>query len=266
MELNFDREKIKFTKDICRSEFHNNLLEEEYHEIIEKHDLLNDHLHIDLSYMYEKEESLELGLYITNNSEQEIHIIKLPISLYEKSRKIYDKNIDIMKNIMPKKSIFIEIDIKNILSDKKYDIQDIKLEVGDLNQIANYPYINIDIDNIPKFNVYKRNREINNFLNNLSIIRNNELRLDIFKVGEVEDGFCIIFLIRNSSKNKINIKSIPLTIHTGSDYIIYKGTQIFKNSLNIDSNKGIFYSITIPFTQMAKIKGDDLSKYKVEFK
>ena len=267
METLKEKSEIKFIKELYRSEFHNNLLDSEYIDLTKKNNFIDEHLHINLVYISEKEEELEIGAYITNNSNRDIQLKNLPICLYKDNIKVFEKIYSINKSVESKQATFIELTIPLILSLKGKGYENIDINFGDGRSIAKYPYVNIDIKELPRINGYKSYREMKKFIKTLPTIRKNELRVDNFKVGEVEDGFCIIALFRNSSNKELNIKSIPLKVYTDTNILVYTGVyNINNNGLKLGGNKGKFYTIVIPFENFFKVDNQDLSKYIVEFK
>lgn len=258
---------IKLANERCQSDFYNNLLKDEFNNIILNKNINNNYIQITNSFIFENKDSLEIGLYITNLSNKEIHIKRLPLKMYIDEDTVNSFVVDINKNIGSKEAIYKEIklskdeSLNNINKEKAY------ICIDNLNKIKRFNYIDIDIKKLPKIDGYKSNREMKKFLRTLSKIEEDEFRIDVFKVGEVEEGFCILALARNSSDREINIKSLPITVYMENGLMIYKGIyRINDNSLSVGAYKGKFYSIVIPFNNFLKVEGYDLSKYKVEFK
>ncbi|MCB2286358.1 SLAP domain-containing protein [Clostridium algidicarnis] len=257
---------IVLSKEIYESDFHHELLKEELQKMLSNKQLKSNHVNMYCSYVYENDEYISMGIYLINNSDKDILINKLPLSICNKKEKIFDYTIDINKTIFTNNAIFKEISILKSDLALSYNIDDIYIEFDDLKKINKYPYINIEIDNMPKVNGYKSYREGKKFLKNLSNIEENQFSIDIFKVGQVEEGFCIIALFRNSSSKAINIKSIPLTVLVSENLPVYKGVyNINDDGLIIESNKGKFYSIIIPLESFIQIDYEDMSKYIVKF-
>jgi|GEM_PF-3820366 len=266
MELLKEKSEMKFIKELYRSEFFNELLELEYSQIIKDNTFLKDHIHINLAYISKSDDDLELGVYITNNSEVEVNIKALPIALYEKDIKIFETIAELLKDIPSKKAIFFQVIIPNIIKLEEVNSKDFRVDFGDLSTVSQYPLVDVDVNNMPKINGYKSHREMKKFLKLLPTIKKDQLTIDVFKVGQVEEGFCIIALFRNSSSKAINIKSIPLTVLVSENLPVYKGVyNINDDGLIIESNKGKFYSIIIPLESFIQIDYEDMSKYIVKF-
>ncbi|MBB6713509.1 SLAP domain-containing protein [Clostridium gasigenes] len=257
---------IVLSKEIYESDFHHQLLKEELGKMLSNEELESMHFHMYNSYIYENDEYIDMGIYLINNSEKDLLVNSLPLSIYNKEEKAFNYNIHINKTILKNNAIFKEIKILKSDLNRSYNIDDLYVVLDDIKNINKYKYINIEIDNIPRINGYRGYRESKKFLKNISNIEENQFSIDIFKVGEVEEGFCIIALFRNSSSKDLNIKSIPLTVYTDSKILIYKGIyNINDDGLKVEGNKGKFYSIVIPFENFLKIDNHDLSRYIVKF-
>lgn len=258
---------ISFRKETYESDFYHNLLQEEFKNIIYNNDIINKRLHIFSSYSYENEYEIEFGVYIINSSLDNIVIKNLPFCLYNNETKIYNQQVFINKTIESNSAIFIEIKIKKEDIKEEYKLEDISISIDEINSIKKFPHINVNMDDIPRSEDYTNYRDLKKFLKNISVIQENQLCIDIFKTGELDGGFCIIALFRNSSPNSINIKSIPLTITNDIDLMIYKGVfKIEDSSLYIEGNKGKLVVINIPGEEFPIIEGQNLSKYKVYIK
>lgn len=264
---NIYNSNIKLVNERYQSDFYNNLLKNEFNDIILNQKNNANYIQIANSFIFENTDSLEIGLYISNLSNKEIHIKRLPLKIYINEEIVKNFVVDINKNISSKEAIYKEV---KLLKDEKLnniDTNKIYICIDNLNKVKRFNYIDIDIKKLPKIDGYRSNREMKKFLTNLSKIEEDEFRIDVFKVGEVEEGFCIIALARNSSDREISIKSLPITVYMGNGLMIYKGIyNINDNSLSVGPYKGMFYSIVIPFSNFLKIEGQDLSTYKVEFK
>ena len=267
MDKTIKKQEIQLIKDRLKSDFHNELLNKEYAEKIYKDNFSKNHIHINLSYIHENEEHVDFGMYISNNSNKDILIKKFPLVFCEDEIIKLEKYIEINKEISKYEAIHIEFKISKVELVNVQEYKNIKVYISQNLEVDKYPYVKIDMDDIPRINGYRNHRAMKKFIKNLSTIRKDELRIDVFKVAEAENGFGIISLFRNSSDKEVNIKSLPISVYTSHGLLIYKGVYtINDNSLKIDSNKGKLYYIEIPFTNLLKIEGHDLSTYKVEFK
>ncbi|MBU3209369.1 SLAP domain-containing protein [Clostridium algidicarnis] len=258
--------EIKIYKQVYESDFIYDLRKKELEKIILETELIDNHLTVHNSYVYINEGVMEVGAYLINNSNKVLDIKTIPISAYCDKKLVGIMDVDINKVIKSKEAIFKEIKFTDNNLHSKQINEEVSLGFGELNSIKKYPHLNIDINELPKVNGYKSYREGKKFLKNLSNIEENQFSIDIFKVGQVEEGFCIIALFRNSSSKAINIKSIPLTVLVSENLPVYKGVyNINDDGLIIESNKGKFYSIIIPLESFIQIDYEDMSKYIVKF-
>lgn len=257
--------QISLKKEIHESEFYYDLLKEEFQQILYNKDLRNNHINIYSSYVYEDEEYIEFGVYFINVSKIDIVLNTLPLAVYNEDNLIYKEGFEINKIVEGNSAIFKEIKVPKDSINNSYKISNLSIGIEGIRSIKKYPYINVEIKNLPKTKDYVNYRELKKFINNLPVIEEDELCIDIFRVGEIEEGFYIIALFRNSSNRNINIKSIPLTVENPSDLLIYKGVFTSnEDSLNILSNSGKIMVITIPRNEFNFVDGEDFSKYKVK--
>lgn len=261
------KRELKLIKETYISDFHYNLINEEFQKKLYNKELKNNNIILYSSYVYEDEENIEFGIYLINTSNKEIDLKSINISIYNLEKNIYTEKFIINRNIDKKSAIFREFKVirKNIK--ESYSIDNLSLAINDINNIKKYPYINIDIKNFPEIKNKYSNREIKKFIKNLPTIDNNKLSIDIFRVGEIKEGFYIIALFRNSSDRDISIKSIPLTIENQLNLLIYKGVFSVNNeSLDIQGNSGKIKVIVIPRGEFPFIEGQNIESYKVFIK
>ncbi len=258
---------IKLIREMHQSKFYNDLLEDELKNIMSDKNIYYNHIQLKISFVCDNEDFIQIGIYIVNSSNKDIYLKKIPLIIHITEEKYERYILEINREINAEQALFKEIIIAKDSECINIDKSKVSVYIDELNKIKKYPYIEIEIEKLPKVNGYRINREIKKFLKNVPEIEANQLRIDVFKVGEVEEGFCIIPLIRNSTDRELLIKSIPITVYTESGLMIYKGIyNINDNSLSVGAAKGRFYEIIIPFNVFLKVEEQDLSKYIVEFK
>lgn len=257
---------IQLKREVFESEFIYNLKQKELNKIILEKQIKSKSINIYDSYVFNNEKTTSIGLYIINTSNKEVAINCLPIKIIAGNNIIHKMNLKIDYFIRSNEAIFHEIVISD-LNTEAYEYKYIEILIDDEYLIRKNNLVDIDLNDIPKITGYRNNREMKKFIKGLSTIKKDELRIDVFKVAEAENGFGILSLFRNSSDKKVNIKSLPISVYTSHGLLIYKGVYtINDDSLKIESNKGKLYYIEIPFSNFLKIEGHDLSTYKVEFK
>lgn len=261
-----DKKKFKLIREYDRSEFHNELLVDEYKELIENNLFIDDNLHINTVYLVENDYEYEVGIYITNNSNKEILIKEIPIILKSKTKIFKEKILFIDKNIDAHQAIFVEVKLHKKEFVEMLDINSCDIELGNTNLLNRYNYTKIKFDGLEKVREKLGYREIKKFIKNLPLIEEDSLALNVFATDEVEEGFLMIILFRNTSKEDINIKSIPFEVYTENDLLIYKNNFISDDGISIPKYTGIFKIIVIPRNEFPIFNGEKLNNYKIIIK
>lgn len=260
-----DNLNLSLKKEVYESDFYYSLLKEELDKVISDNNIEYNKIHILTSFKYVDEYDIQFGIYIINTSKKIIQVNNIPLCIYDGDKKIYSEEFLINKIVYSNEAVFIEIKINKEYIKEKYDFDNISLSIDDINSIRKYPYINIDISNVPKIKDYVTYRAMKKFLKDLSIMDKNQLVIDVFASGEIEEGFFIIVLFRNSSSEDINIKSIPLEIYTGDDLIFYKNYfSLLDGGIKVPSYSGLFKVIVIPKDEFQGVEGEDSDTYKVK--
>lgn len=248
-----------------KSDFYNKLLFEEYNELKKNNIFIDNHLHINISYLIENDYEYEFGVYITNNSNNEILIKEIPIIIKNNNNLLKERVLSLNKNLKSFEATFVEIKFDKNDFDEDFNIDLVNIEFGNINEFIRNNYIKIDFDGIDKIRDKAGYSEIKRFLKDLTFMKENELAIDIFRVGEIEDGFYIIALFRNSSNREINIKSIPITVENNINLLIYKGVfEVNDDSLTIKGISGKLKVIVIPRTEFPFIDGEVIEEYNVK--
>lgn len=251
-------------RELNKSDFYNNLLIEEYNNLKKNNKFIDNHLYINVVYLIENDYEYEFGVYITNNSNNEIFVKEIPVVIKIDDLIIEDKILSINKNLNSFEATFLEIKLNKDTFNEKLNINLFNIEFGNINQFIKKNYVKIEIEEIEEIRDKAGYSEIKKFLKNLTFIEKDQFAIDIFKVGEIEEGFFIIALFRNSSNKDVNIKSIPLTIENNSNLLIYKEVfTVNDDSLNIKANSGKLKAIVIPRKEFPFVQGEKLEEYNV---
>ncbi|WP_195429119.1 SLAP domain-containing protein [Clostridium sp. D46t1_190503_E9] len=260
-----DKSDFKLIKESNRSDFYNDLLIDEYKEVVANNSFIDNHLHINTVYLVENDYEYEVGIYITNNSDREIFLRDLPIVLRLGDKVLKEEILSLEKNISSFEAVYIEVKFDKNDFIENFDINDCDIELGDTNSLNKYNYVKINFDGLDKVREKSGYREIKRFIKNLPLIEEGSIALDVFASGEIEEGFFIIVLFRNSSSEDINIKSIPLEIYTGDDLIFYKNYfSLLDGGIKVPSYSGLFKVIVIPKDEFQGVEGEDSDTYKVK--
>lgn len=249
-----------------RSKFLNDLLKDEYSNLVKNNYFVDNHIVINNSYIIENEDIYELGIYITNNSNKSLFLKELPISLVYNKEKLITKTLKLDNKIDGNEAIFLEVQFsKEEISEKIENIDDLSISVREFNNINRFIYKDIDYLGLDKVRETSSYKEIKKFIKNLSLVEKGKLALDIFTCGEIEEGLFIVVLIRNYYNDSIAIKSLPLEIYTEDNNLFYKNTVLFNdNGIEIEANAGVFKVILIPKNEIELIYNENSHSYKVK--
>lgn len=259
------KKDLKLIKETYISEFHYDLINEEFQKSLYNNKLKNNNITLYSSYVYEDEEKIEFGIYLINTSKKNVELKSINISIYNLDNNIYTEEVLINKDIEIGSAIFREFKVSKENIKEEYIIDNLSLSIGNINNIRKIPYINIDIKNLPDIKDKYNNRDVKKFIKALPAIEEEQICIDIFRVGEIEEGFYIITLFRNSSDREINIKSIPITVENNRNLLIYKGVfEVNDNSLAIKGRSGKLKVIVIPRTEFPFIDGEVREEYNVK--
>lgn len=259
--------KFTLLKEFSRSNFYNNLLEEEYSNLIQNNKFIESYLYINKAYFVESDYEYELGIYLTNNSIKKIFLKEIPFRLKYKEKIIKTFSININKTIESFQGIFLEFKFQKEDLKEEFNLNDIDIEFGKISKVDKLECIDIDFKGLDSIKDHSAYREIKKFIKKLPEIEVDTLDLDVFASGESEDGFFIIILIRNSSSENIKINSIPFELYTKDDLIFYKNYfSSLDKGIEVPAYTGVFKVIFIPKEDIPEILGETLDTIKVKIK
>ena len=260
-----EKKEFSLIEEKFRSQFLNELLKGEYNDLVRNNYFVENHIIINNSYIIENDDIYEIGVYITNNSNKDLFLRELPISLVYNKKKLLNKTLKLNNKIKGNQAIFLEVEFnKNEISEEIENINDIGISVGDFSNISRFIYREIDYLGLEKVRESSSYKEIKKFIKNLSLIERGKIALDVFTSGEIEEGLFIIVLIRNYYDESISIKSLPLEVYTENNHLFYKNTVVFNdNSIEVEKNTGIFKVIVIPKDEINLIYNENSHCYKI---
>lgn len=151
------------------------------------------------------------------------------------------------------------------LEENEIEVEDIDVFINDNKVVKKYPYIDIDIKNMPKVSQYKSYRMVKNKIKNIPIAKLDEVKIDIINVVNDINGLSILTLMRNSCEKDINIKSLPIEVYNELGLLIYKGIYSNENGIKIKNKTGIINCITIPWNEFITVKAKEIRDFKVKF-
>lgn len=261
-----DFNNVEMKSKIHESEFLKEFLKHELFDVLKDKELRSNNLYIYKSYIYEKEDYIEIGIYIINTSKKDILVKSVPLVVTCGENKI-NKVLHVEEEIKTAQAVFKELRIKKILLEEFYDLNSFEINIGNLNNLEKYEPIELEFNIEPKFKGYIIKREFNKFIANLPKINENSLAINIFKKMYIEDGYFISLIIRNSFIKDLNIGTLPIVITTSNNLIIYESVIKFENnSCLIPANKVVMKNILIPFKEILLLPKHDGMDFKILFK
>ena len=261
-----DFNDIEIKTGVHESEFLKEFLKDELSRVLKHKELKNNKLYIYKSYVYEKEEYIEFGVYIINTSEKDIFIKTLPLAISDGKEKV-NKALEVQENIKIGQAIFRELKVNKSLISYDFNLDDLEVLISNLNSLEKYEPIELELNIEPKFRGYITKREFNKFMSGLPRINEESLAINIFKKAYVEDGYFISLVLRNSSSKDLYIETLPIVVTTSNDLIIHESVIKFeKNNCLVPSNKAILKNILIPFEEFPLLPKYNGMDFKVFFK
>lgn len=254
-------------KENSRSEFYNNLLKKEYEILVKDIEFINNYIYINTTYFIENDYEYEAGIYLTNSSNKNIYIKKLPFILKNNDGVLKKIIVQVDKDIKEYEGIFIEIKIQKDEFNKELSIDNLKIEIDKINKIRTYNSIDINIEGLEKIRELSAYRDIKKFIKRLPQIEEDTIDLQVFESGESDRGFFIIIFIRNASSEDITINSIPFELYTHDDLIIYKNYfKSLDDGINVKAFSGVFKVIFLSKEDVPDILGETLDTIKVKIR
>lgn len=129
-----DFNNVEMKSKIHESEFLKEFLKEELFNVLKNEELRSNNLYVYKSYIYEKEEYIEIGIYIINTSKKDILVKSLPLVITCGENKI-NKVLHVEEEIKTAQAVFKELRIKKILLEEFYDLNSFEINIGNLNNL-----------------------------------------------------------------------------------------------------------------------------------
>lgn len=256
---------ISFQEDIKKSEYFNNLVASEFREISTKDKFLKDAISLRQQYVYHNDEIIEFGLFLINNTSSNMYLEELPFFLNGPKGKIKVLNYEIKKNIEKNKAAFIEIIINNDLEINEEDYALLTLTLGDISDISIENNIEINSKEISRGESYASLKDLRSFIKKLPKIKGEKLHINCYKIDYIEDSMQIVLVIRNSSSEEVNIKSLPVGVFDNNNLLLYRKIFTFEKGELAIRKRGIKIAvITIPKEDIV-ITTNEFANYKVSF-
>ena len=260
----FEKKKVEYQKDKNKSEFHNSFLEKEFIEIIKKEKIISNRLMINKNYIFENEETIEVGIYLSNLTKKNILVRDLPIELLSGNISLYSGIHKFEISIWGNSSVFFEmiIDKKN-LSKELDNYSDVVINFDALNSIDINEYSYIDVKSVFLAKDYKATKDLRKYIKNLECLKKNQLGIDCYNLDLLEEYFEVVLVIRNTHDKDILLKSLPICISDSRDILIHKSIQKLEGCM-LPKNSIKFIIINIRLEDIV-ITDNKFKDYKVDF-
>lgn len=261
-----EKQEFNLIEEKFRSKFLNDLLKDEYEELVRNNYFTDNHVIISDSYIIENQDSYEVGAYITNNSSKALFLRELPVALIYDEKIISKKTLKLNNKINGNEAIFLEIEFsKEEIEEDISNSNELSIAIGDFSYINRFIYREVDYLGLEKVRETSSYSAIKKFIKSLALVEKGKLALDVFTVGEIEEGLFIVILIRNYFEEKISLMSLPVEVYTENDILFYKGDILFNNEgIEVEGNSGIFKVVVIPKNEIDLIFNENEHSYKVK--
>ncbi|WP_055069592.1 SLAP domain-containing protein [Clostridium massiliamazoniense] len=249
-----------------RSSYLNNLLFEELKEIILTEELYEGALSLVTKYIYVNNYFIEFGIFIINNSEKEIYIEKIPLSIMEDARKLVDYNLVIKENFKPKKAHFHELKIPLEILNKVVEEKSLKLTLGNLRNLKYEEVYNLEIVDLDKVESKSIARKLKKFVKSTTGIERNYLTINKHSISKDKAGNVnVVLLFRNSSDKDLKLKTLPINIYTENNLLCYRQVCSLGDDFLIPKNKGSFYIMEISKEEFPVEAVSNLENCRIDF-
>lgn len=256
---------IELLKKSYRSDFLQEMLEDELAELINSKELLSGSLNFMIDYFYKGSREIEFGLFIINKSIEEIFIEEVPFVIKNKaSNKVLKEfTYEIKEKIKINKASFHEI--KMDINGFDLSSEQLTLAIGDSTKMTVDNYFTVNVQNLDSIKKYSAIRALKKFTKSLELMRKDELRADLYAIYSDENNVVVILYFRNSSNRDISIKSIPINIYSEGNLLAYRDILLLEdNSLLVPKESGMFFKVSID-KEKFPLEGKDIEKCRVDF-
>lgn len=199
---------------------------------------------IDIVYLYEVENNVEIRAFIRNSTHSDIIIKECNLELYslKENKVIGTKMIDFsdeFEKISRKKARAIDImfnDIHGEITEREdYIIRwNNELKSGEIVEV-DYKFVE---------NLGNEKEIVKEFISNLKPVMKNSVTIDLFSISSrIQSEINIIFLVRNTYDNPIGVKKLPIKIYQKGELVA--GGVFETEFINVDKNEGKMFNFPL---------------------
>ena len=184
------------------------------------------------AYIFDNGESVEVALYILNGLSTQINFEEVSFLLVSLEGELIAQQVFDLSSvgIVPSncaRPCKINFDKESLLV-KELPGDGCKLIID--KDIKALNSVQVELENLPDTVTDNQLKQYKSFLENLPLLRKDEVKISTYDINVVENGsICITLFIRNATPIKIKVESLPITILDGD------GNKIASELYNIDN-------------------------------
>lgn len=242
------------------------LWEEDLNKINSKFPLKDNVLNIIDNYMINKENKLEVGVFIRNTFAESITLEQLTVLLKDQEESIISTNkINFKKMVIPSMCgvpFTITFDLPNYFiydENRRYVVS----FLGESLEAFSGVHTRLDVSQleIP----FDEEKQLQEYIENLSTLHKDQIALDLFKATKSDIGVTLKILIRNGYNKEVSIDRLPVTIENFNEIPVCKCVFGSKNGIiKVEPGKAKVFTLTIDKSKMLN-PIFDLDKCKILF-
>lgn len=184
------------------------------------------------AYIFDNGKSVEVALYILNGLSTQINFEEVSFLLVNLEGGLIAQQVFDMSGvgIVPPncaRPCKIHFDKANLLVEE-LPIDGCKLIIN--KNIKALKSVQVELENMPDTISETQLKKYKSFIDNLPLLRKDEVKISTYDINVIEDGsVCITLFIRNATPKKIKVEALPITIYDGD------GNKVANEVFNIDN-------------------------------
>lgn len=243
------------------------LMEDEVKEFNEKYPLNQGEIDVKIVYLIGTDDGAEASVYIRNTSPISINFEGIPIHIVKNDAVIGIKVCD-FKEVGTVPSNSAAPYIIKFSKDQVYypnEIEGANVRFGVDLEFQVDETLDVKIDNLPENLDYDQNKFIEEFLNELNKLRVDTHDINLMTMAKDENlgGLNAIILVRNGHSHDIEIATLPITLYSPTNILLYKGEFNARNII-VKAQTAHIFNMNLP-KALIPIDREDYEEFKLEF-
>lgn len=242
--------------------------EDELRKINEKDPIANNEIKINSTYVFKKQDSLEVGFFIRNGSNQRIAFEEICLILTNsKGTNIAEKQENFKgrcsipsRNAIPLVVEFPLEQVEDYIEGEEYTIK-----FNSLNNIHAFGSKEVEIKGMNDTTPFEEENEIRDFNNKLPTLIDGEFNIAIYKIiKDGEDKLKISLLFRNAANTKATIEALPILVSDKDGNVVSQA--MFSNPegiVKVESGKAVLQNFMLPCS--VKLESESIKDLSVRF-